>query len=194
MSFDERLIYLLLGIGIGFILGYIVASIREIKEKVAEVNEKVGGRQRREMNDHGFMRFPIIADFALVTVVMITVWAAFASQKASNEVKDTQDQLARVSHCNYVVFGAFLAAVDDRNTTFKAALHSNVELQKSWYDFVKYQLHLPPYPEVAQRAKANKYADYLKSFLDLSEESEKKAAANPYPTKRELSNCVYNKE
>lgn len=189
MSLDDRLGWLVLGMAIGFVFGYIVRSLREIKEELDEVDAKISESKRKRGED-GFMRYPYVADIAYLLVVAVVAWAAFASQKASNDVKNTQDQLATVTHCNQVYLGAFLEAVDERTSAGQKAVQSNVDLQRSWYEFVRFQLHMPPYPEGEQRDKANEYAKNLKSFLDVSDQSREKVVQNPYPTEDELRKCI----
>lgn len=93
MEFADRLGWWLFGCAVGFILGYIVRYLREIKEEVHEVDELV----KKIDKEGGFVRYPYVADVMLIVVVLVTVWAAFLSQKASNDVRENyeQDQVAR---------------------------------------------------------------------------------------------------
>lgn len=190
MDLWERLIWLGVGGFIGFVLGYMVRSLHSIEEKVDHMDEVINEGKPSKRGDDGFMRHPLVADAMVLVVVFITAWAAFISQRASNQVKESQDQIKAVTVCNKVYLGAFLKAVDERTSTSSAQVDSNVKLQQSWYDFVIFQLHVPPYPEPEQRKKANVYANSLKSFLEASNNSKKKVAQNPYPTEDELDDCI----
>lgn len=130
MEFDERLGWLLLGCAIGFIMGYIVRSLHDIKEELHKVDNHVTHRDER-----GIMRFPLAANTALVIVVCITAYAAFKSQKASNDVKDTQDDLAHVALCNQQYLKAqaeflqvYLKAPRGQEAAIKAAVQNYLKL------------------------------------------------------------------
>lgn len=102
MDYGERMTYILLGCFIGFVLGYVVRSLREIKEEVDEIVEiKREGRPAeptpKNPNDRGSFSWEKASRLSLFVVVAVTVWAAFVSQKASNDVQENyeQDQVAR---------------------------------------------------------------------------------------------------
>lgn len=191
MDLMDRLIWLALGGTIGFVLGYIVRSLHEIKEKVEHVDKIVSPESKWEQkNDSGFMRFPIVADLCLLLALFLTVWASFASQHASNQVKETQKQVEAVTHCNQVYLSALLKGVDSRTTSAKEASDANAELQQAWYQFVRFQLHIPPYPEDDQRRKANIYANKLHAFVEAYSKSKVNQNANPYPTDDQLASCI----
>lgn len=99
MDWNERLGWLLLGMLAGFVLGYIVRSLREIKEELDEVRDL-----EREIVDHhpdkkedGWARPRLVDDIALGVVILLVAFSAFLSQKASNDVEENykQDTIAR---------------------------------------------------------------------------------------------------
>ena len=92
MGLDDRLAYLMIGCAIGFILGYFVRALRDIKEELHEVDEIV---KKQERGEAGFMRFPMVANAALILVLGLSLWASFTTQKVNNELADTQDSLVQ---------------------------------------------------------------------------------------------------
>lgn len=93
MEFTDRLGWWLFGCVVGYILGRFARSLREIKEEVHEVD----GIVRKIDSENGFVRYPYVADAMLLLVVIVTVWAAFVSQQASNDVRENYeaDKIAR---------------------------------------------------------------------------------------------------
>lgn len=186
MSLDERIGWLLLGCMIGFALGYIVRSLREIKEEIQEVDKTV----KRARNEEGFMRNPIVADVALLLVIVLTVWAAFASQKASNDIQDTQDRIARVTICNQQYLSKTIRALNDRTEKFGFQAQANLELQKAQAAMLSVLTAKPPKAAKEKRKAFEDYFDALNEFVSTSAEYQAEAVATPYPTNEELGTCL----
>lgn len=93
MDFSDRMEWLFLGCLIGFVVGYIVRSLREIKATVDEVDDIV----KQNKDEHGALSWKTASNLSLFLVVALTVWAAFVSQKASNDVEESyqRDTIAR---------------------------------------------------------------------------------------------------
>lgn len=138
MDLGERLGWLVLGMAVGFVLGFIVARLRVIEQKVDEVDGHVKHRARDEI---GFMRVPIIADAMVLIVVLITAWAAFASQKATNDVHETQQDLAEVTLCNQ-------------------------QYLKSQAEFLAILLEVPPPSNKEKREALTKYYELLTAYAE----------------------------
>jgi heme exporter protein D len=103
MELSERILWLAMGMALGFVLGYIVRSLREIKQKVSEVNKTVNSRTRDE---RGFMRVPFIADALMLVVLAVVAYSAFQTQMIIND-QDDQAQRELVERCE--------SGVDSRN-------------------------------------------------------------------------------
>lgn len=198
MSFDDRLIYFILGCAVGAIVGYIVASLRYIREELDEVDNIVkhnGHRddppegETRSRDERGAMKLSG-SQVAILFVVLLTAWAAFASQKASHEAKTAQNSLAAVSDCNRVYLQKTIVALNERTTYTQESTKANVELQKSQATFFGILLHKPPYSQRKQNAAAQVYFAALNHFIDISEKSAQKVAQNPFPTDEELASCL----
>lgn len=86
MGFAERASWLLLGMALGFVLGFIVARLRSIEEKVNTMDEHVS-RAIRKDNERGAVRLEW-RTLALMFVVLLTAYSAVLSQVASNKVQD----------------------------------------------------------------------------------------------------------
>lgn len=96
MEYTDRFLWLSLGGGIGFVLGYIVRSLREIKEEVDEIveierrirhDDQIPPKDSSDRSSQG-SSWELASRIALFIVVAVTVWAAFVSQKASNDVAE----------------------------------------------------------------------------------------------------------
>ena len=190
MDFDERLGWMLLGCGIGFILGYIVRSLRYMKGELDEVDGLVKRKLGDRETDDGFMNMRYIRDVAVLIVVVLTVWAAFASQKASNDVKAQQDRIDQITVCNSEFLSRTIRVLNIRTDAVQARADANYELQKAQAKFFKLLLEIPPLPETDQRQAAEEYVEALNTFVRVSKQTKAQGAATPYPTNEELQACL----
>lgn len=102
MGLDDRLFWLAIGCVLGFFVGYMVRSLRVLQEIKAELDEVDSivkeeqtvrkARKRRKDNAEGFMSNRVAADISMGVVVILVVWAAFATQKNSNELEENVKQ------------------------------------------------------------------------------------------------------
>lgn len=189
MDVLERAIFLAIGGGIGFILGYIVARLREIKEEVDEVLD-IEKHNARTRDERGFMRFPVVADVMLLAVIILTVWAAFASQRASNTVEEQQDDISRITTCNQAFLGDLLIAVNERTTFTADQARANIDLQRSQSQFLAIILADPPKTDAAQDQALRDYFANLNDFIEVNSNAARKAEENPYPTIEEFNACL----
>ncbi len=214
MAFDDRLQYLLLGMGIGFVLGYLVRlvqsirndvgsirnAVKDVKEELDEVDEIVKkelGNGHHDMNEGGFIRPGWVANIAVLLVVGLTAWAAIVSQKASNDVQDANDQLksaqVQLEHqtqCNRTVLRSALIALNERTTYSTAQVDANLALQTSFSDLLGILLHQPPYSERKRARATTSYYQDLTNFVSIADKTKRKQEENPYPDSAELDACL----
>lgn len=191
MGLDDRLSYLLLGMLVGFVLGYITKALREIKEEIGHVDETV----KRQKNERSFMRFPLVADAMLLVVLGITVYAAFSSQKTNNELSDTQDYIARITFCNQEYLAGTIAALNERTTYSTEQARANVKLQIEQGELLAFLLTEPPPLESEGREALRDYFQSgVQNFILVNERALEKFRQNPYPTEDELQACLENKD
>lgn len=81
-NIGDRLLYLLIGMAIGFVCGYIVSRLR------CEDGETVDDENKKLPKDAGIVRYPMVFDIALAIVFLLTVYSAFQAQIASNHSND----------------------------------------------------------------------------------------------------------
>lgn len=197
MSLDDRLVYFVLGC----ILGYVLASIRHIKKELHEVDEIVKKNHpqddppklSRRRDESGFMRHPVARDIAIVLTVLLTAFAAFASQKAANDSKNAQDRLDNITTCNKEYLQKTIVALNERTMYTKEQSDANVELQKAQAQFLSIILHEPPFSDQRQTDAFKAYFVSLNDFLTVSEKTSQKVAENPFPTDEELAACLAGK-
>lgn len=190
MAFDDRLQYLVLGMLIGFVLGYVVRLLMDVREELDEVKSQ----HAKDHGESGFMRHPIASDIAIMLVVVFTLYASFVSQRASNDVQDAQDRSDIAVACTVKIQGAALNALNERSIYTKAIADANIDLQQSQSDFFGLLLHQPAYPESEQRAAADTYYNDLQQFLTLAQKGAKKVVENPFPTVEDLRSCLNGEE
>jgi hypothetical protein len=188
MDLLERALYFCIGGFFGSILGYVVARLKVIDEKVEEVDDIV--KTKLSPDDRGFMRYPFVADVMLLLVVLVTVWAAFASQKASNDVQDTQERMNYVTDCNQKFLAKLLVAVNERTTFTGQQARANIELQRAQAKFLGVLLADPPKGEQIRIQAANEYFNSLTAYVDVNGKAARSVEENPYPTIEEFGQCL----
>lgn len=188
---------MLVGAAIGFVLGYIVRDLRTIKATVEEVDEIVKQDAKRYRDESGFMRHPVLADVAMIAVLVLVVWSAFASQKSSNEVQETQDKqitqqktLERIVECNQQFLTKTIEALNARTTYTRGLGQSNVALQKAQAKFLESVMEGGD----LQRGSLETYFESLTEFVNAQDNSEKVAESYPYPKATQFNICLEEKE
>ncbi len=199
MGLDDRLWYLLLGMAIGFVLGYFTRSLDRLKDEVADIKEELDEVDEivkeerdilRHQNEDGFVKPTGVMGLALFVVIAVTVGAAFLSQKASNDAQHAREDLAKVTACNTALLSKLTVALNERTTYTGAQANANVELQKAQSKFFDLLLHRPPYSERKRYHAAQNYQGSQHLFLDLTKKTANKIENNPIPTKEELQACL----
>lgn len=199
MPIDERLSYLLVGCVIGFVLGYFTRLMRDIRSGVTEMKEELDEVKdeiehdvipRLDKNEGGFMRYPWIANIAVLLTVGLTAYAAFVSQRASNDSQSSQDRIETAINCTIKIQGEALNALNERSTYTKATADANIDLQTSQARFFSVLLHKPPYSEARKSQAVKDYYSDLQHFLSLAKKGSVKVTENPFPTEEDLTKCI----
>jgi hypothetical protein len=199
MSLDDKLGWFVLGCFIGFFIGYITRELRTIKEELDEVDDIVKQNHDRQNDERGSARLPSWQNVALAIVVLLTAYAAFASQKAIDNVEDTQTQvvdtqkrLNQIALCNQAIIKQAVIALNERTSLSAESNMANINLQRSQEAFFAILLHKPPYNEAQRAHAAQRYFHDLKVFLKISVSQTQKVAENDYPEKDALLTCIEN--
>lgn len=199
VNLDERVTYLLIGCLIGFVLGYFTRYLQKIEKKIEIVDDKLSTDAPRD--EGGFMRKPIVADIAIVLVVVLTAYAAFVSQLAVNEVKADNEQderqdavIAAVLQCNTEITEATIVALNERTTFSAENNQANVDLVKAQLEFLTLGLTSEPplTPEQFEGVLQN-YISSANSFTEVADQQKGKALAFEYPEKGALQACIDRK-
>jgi len=193
------MVHLLLGAAIGFVLGYFTRLVQDLKFEVHEVKEELdevkdeieqGVLPRLERDEKGFMRYPWIANIAVLLTVGLTAYAALVSQKASNDSHASQDRIENIVVCLQHAQSSTLKALNERSTFTKATVDANIELQQSQEKFFSILLHKPPFNEARRSQAARDYFGDLQTFLTLAKKGNAKVKANPLPTDEAFGDCL----
>lgn len=187
MDLTDRVLLLMVGGVIGFILGYIVRSLREIKEELDEVDDLV---KKQQHGDEGFMQVRIVADVMMLVVLCLTVYAAVVSGIAAEESRDSQDQLEKVTDCNTEFQSKTITALNERTTYSTEAAAANVELQKAQAAYVEIFDDVPPPTREEGLEAFRTYFEALNDYIDLSTRSKNKIEDFPYPTAEDFKECL----
>jgi hypothetical protein len=84
MDLLDRLVFLLIGGGVGYILGFMTRPLFTIEKEVRTINAS-----KRNRDQDGFMRHPLVADALAVAVVILVAFSSIQAQHALNKVEDT---------------------------------------------------------------------------------------------------------
>ena len=209
MGLDERVFYLVLGILIGFVLGYFTHKLQNIEEKVEEVDMII----KKDLGEDGFIRLPAwssvkrwfskidIKHVALLLVVLLSAAASFQSQIVSNKIErnsaedqKTQERIVRILTCNSSFLGKTILALNERTTYSTDQADANVKLQKEQLRLLTFALTVPP-PSARDGQKAvDRYFKTLNNYVDLASKTASKQLKNAYPTSEEFTSCVNSEE
>lgn len=196
MSLDERIGWILLGMAIG----YILRTLQEVKKEVQEVDETL----KRDKNEKGFMRNPIIADFAILIALGLCVFAAVSTQITNNRLeatvaqlednqkndRSTRDDLAQITVCTQDFLSKTIVALNERTEYTQNQTNSNVELQRAQYKFLQSVLVGEPSDPRETREALSLYISKLENFNVVSSKNREKTQEYAYPTKEELNECL----
>lgn len=190
MSFEQRLVYLLIGLGVGFILGYQVRSLRALKSQQDTENKTNEDMTRGMSNDEGAIRVNLLERFALLLVVCMTAYAAISSQLSSNKSDRNTAELQATTKCTVTYQSKLLKAVNARTRYSAVQSDANRELQKSQADFLG-KFITPSKPTQADLNNAlRKYFGSLTNFVEISSKANESVKNNPYPTVAEFQDCI----
>lgn len=93
MEFTERLGWMLLGILIGLVLGHIVHLLNDGVDRLNRIEEEVDEIDyivKHPRKEQGGVTHSVVMNVILGLVVLMVAWSAFASQQASNQVENSQ--------------------------------------------------------------------------------------------------------
>lgn len=163
MELSERIGWLLIGMAVGFALGYIVAQLREIKEEVDEIDEIVKQTRktprRRVRDENGFMRIPIVADLAYLFALLLVLSGLWFSNQQRQALEES-------TACN-------------------------TEYLKSQAQFLSVILEEPPVPEDERRVALQEYFDLLTAYSNADEEPSPEALEK-YDISDSFKACLQN--
>lgn len=191
MGLDERIGWFLIGAFVGFVLGYIVRLLKDIKGEVREVKGEVHEVDDiiKRHNEEGFTRNPIVLDVILLVVVVLTVWSSFASASVSNDVQNTQENQIRSVNCNKQYLRQTIIALNQRTAYVQKQAAVNVDLQTDQHKFFQIIFENPRNDKI-EMAAFKDYLDSLENFVKVNRQVRHAVDFNPYPTAEELSNCI----
>lgn len=163
MDLAERAVFMMLGGALGFVLGYIVRSLRDIQKDVHEVRDKTMGIDTpqspdrppltRPRDDVGAIHHLGFQQVALFLVVLMVAYAALVSQVTSNKLEDQvmQDKIARCQ-----------SGPEARNVTR--------ELVEAIYKLATGNLKRTPDSPPLTKSLLRQYNDYIKNVNDFRAE------------------------
>jgi hypothetical protein len=174
MDLLERAIFILIGGGIGFVLGYITAQLRKIEEDVTEVLDI----EHNKKSESGKMRRPSMTQLGLFLVVLLTVYASFQAAWANEE-------LDRTVTCVVVYNEDQGNALDGRDKAVKDGVQSEIDL---WLSYEKLYKLATSDPSKTQQVQEQLNKDIIEHRKEL-QEVQKTRNANPYPDPNFITTC-----
>lgn len=183
MDLDEKIGWLLLGCA----LGYTLRWMQTLKREVDEIDEIV---TRRDRDDAGFVRMPLVLDVMIVILFAATMWTVYADYKQGKEDQRQDDRIEVVGKCTLEFTAKTIRALNERTTYTQGVATSNVDVLESQLEFLQLVLLLPPVDADVRREALSKYVESVDDFVNLSDLAEGKTNLYKYPTNIELSKCL----
>jgi hypothetical protein len=176
-----------LGFLVGACLGAIAGYLRGIKKVVNETMVKVDHLEHR--NESGALSFPSLQGLGMVVVIVITVYAAFMSQVASNKVSDAQGIRDRENLCTTNVLFSTVEALNARTSLTVDQAKANAVLQKAQLRFIR--ILVDPNAEPGASIKElQEYFTALEKFVKIVDQAVNTYQDYPYPTEQSYTRCL----
>ena len=172
-----------LGLFIGFVLGYITRLLQNIKKEVDEVVEEVVVEHPKD--DRGGFSREAASNVAMGLVMLLAAWAAFSSQKASNDMENTQERLARISVCNQNYLSRTITALNERTEYSQSQATANIRLQEAQAKFIGVVVRQPNDTQ-DQLKFLDSYFNALNRYITIASASRSKSMTYAYPTAEDL--------
>lgn len=196
MDWSERALWL----AIGCAIGYIIRTLQDIKKEVHEVDTIV----KRDKDESGLARFPVVLNILIVSVFLMTVWSVVRVEMSYNQsdqaVADIQtqqeeneaqsDRIEAVAKCTLSFTSQTIRALNERTEFTQAAANANTQVLREQARFLKIVLIIPPVSDEESRAALEAYFDRLQRYNRVAELQKQQVAENPYPTNKELATCL----
>lgn len=193
-NLDERLGWLLIGVAIGYGLGQLVRAVEGVwsSRNIAGPNQLAFIKMRPALhrNEAGFLKYRAVANITLVSVLVLSVWASWASQRASNDVLKTQERIDTSSKCTLMILEKTIDALNERTQYSTSSTRANVDVQRAQAVMLEILLHKPPFTSQEEEAAQQTYFAALSNFLTLTDKQKLKTDEYSYPTVQELQSCL----
>lgn len=216
MDLNDRALYLILGMVLGAVLGYVARMLQEIQKDVVGVSNEVHDikeevdeidsivKTRRVRDEGGFMRIPVVADILLISVLAMTVWAAWSTGSTNNKLEaaisdisanqkkdDAQElRIQKVTSCTLEFTSRTIEALNERTTFTGSVASANSEVLQAQQDFLEIILQIPPPSDKDALAALRTYTNAVAQYNVLADKSEGKRNEFAYPTNKELATCL----
>jgi hypothetical protein len=174
MALSERFGWLVLGMAVGFVLGYIVAQLKAIERKVDTVDEHI----KQSKDEQGFMRIPLVADVLYLMVLAIVVWGAVAAQHAANETRKIQECIKQYNEKQGV-------ALQGRDQAVKNGIQSEIDLWLRYENLYRIAKKEPERIPALQEELNKAIVEHRKKLEDLQATQ----ADYAYPGPDVIENC-----
>lgn len=176
MDLLERVILVAVGVGIGFVLGYITSQLRKIEEDVTEVLHI-----EHDKDELGALHRPTLSQFGLLVVVLLSFYAAFATGQVNGDLDHSVECVVNYNEDQ----GEALSGRDQAN---KDGTQSEIDLWNSYEKLYKIAVSDPSKTEQVQEQLLS---DILKHRDELKE-IQKTRESNPYPDPDFVTTCKEN--
>lgn len=216
VDLNDRMGYLVLGMLLGAILGYVARMLQDIKKDVRVMSHDVHNikeevdeidtivKRPRKRDESGIVRYPLAADILLVTVLALTFWAAYSTGETNNKLEkavedlasvqaqdEVQDQrLEKISQCTLQYTSRTIRALNERTQYTQAQANQNVKVLREQAKVFRAILLVPPLAEEQVRTILEDYVITLADFNDVAKKNKAQVTSYAYPTNKELANCL----
>jgi hypothetical protein len=130
-----------------------------------------------------------LGNILLGVIVIITVFAAFQSQRVSNQIQNDQEVRLREASCTEDTLFKTVEALNNRTQFTTQQARSNVSLQRDQFRMLVIFLDDTFSQEDRDKAFRN-YVEKLRVFIDVTSKQADSSEAFPYPTRLDYADCL----
>lgn len=187
----DRFIFMSIGCVIGLVLGWMSRTMRYARQ--ARDDSRVAAERVEQImkskEESGKVN---INQVALILVVLLVAFSAFASGVASTRVKSNQEDIKQSQACSENILSNVIRTLNERTSYSSEVNRADQAQNEMLLDLARTLSGNPGKDEVVEAV--NSYSKKLKKYLNTIKKSQETREDNPYPEVDDYRECLDKEE